>query len=208
MHVMEIFAEQGFADFVLAAGYKAEALRDFAKSLPSDWRVDVVDTGEETETGERVFRCRDLLEESFFLTYADGVGNVDLSALRSFHDAHEGCATVTIVPLPSQYGTVDADADGHVVRFLEKPRLLDHWINAGFFVADKHIFDDWPGDDLEQDVLPALAERGELRAFRHKGFWQSLDTYKDSRALTSLSDEAERSGGRAPWFDLPMRASS
>src|SRR2546430_811921 len=96
LHVIEIFAAQGYTDFVLAAGFKAEAIREFAGGLASGLGVEVVDTGEDAETGERVFSCRELMGESFFLTYADGVGNVDLQELRTFHEAHDGSATVTI----------------------------------------------------------------------------------------------------------------
>jgi glucose-1-phosphate cytidylyltransferase len=205
---MEIYAAQGFDDFLLASGFNVEAIEDFASGLPSDWTVQVIDTGLETNTGGRVLRCRDLLGDSFFLTYGDGVGNIDLAELIRFHSANPGSTTVTVVPLPSPYGTLDARPDGRVDRFVEKPRLDDHWINAGFFVMDRSAFDDWAGEDLERDVLPALAIQGQLYMYRHRGFWRSMDTYKDALALSSLLEDAEHTGEPVPWLDLPTRASS
>jgi glucose-1-phosphate cytidylyltransferase len=195
-HVMRIFAEQGFRDFVLAAGFKAAMVREFATGLPSSWAVDVVDTGEDTNTGGRVAAVRDRVGERFFVTYGDGVGDVDLAALLEFHERHAGSATVTTVPLPSPYGTVQCDDDGRVVEFREKPRLDDHWINAGFLVMDQRTFGHWAGADLEREVLPALGEAGELFAYRHLGFWRSMDTYKDALELSGLCTP----GAEPPWL--------
>jgi glucose-1-phosphate cytidylyltransferase len=199
-HLMEIYAAQGFTDFVLAAGYKIEVIEAFAAELDRAWTVEVVDTGEDTNTGGRVRRCADRLDDTFFLTYADGLGNVDLAALESFHRGHPGAASLTTVPLPSQYGTLDLDGQGRVQRFKEKPRLPDHPINAGFFVLDQRAFDLWPdpGEDLERDVLPALGAVGELFAFTHLGFWKSMDTYKDAVELGTLCED-----GPGPWLAEP-----
>lgn len=203
-HLMEIFAGQGHTDFVLAAGYRMEDIVAFAGELDRSWSVEVVDTGEDTNTGGRVRACADHVGEEFFVTYADGLGNVDLEALRAFHRSHDGAATLTTVPLPSQYGTLDLAADGMVQGFREKPRLPDHPINAGFFVMDRRVFDLWPdpGEDLERDVLPALGATGELFAFTHLGFWKSMDTYKDAVDLGSLCAD-----GDGPWLDEPGRPS-
>ena len=197
-HVMEIFAGQGHTDFVLAAGYKCELVAAFAEGLPAAWTVDVVDTGEDTNTGGRVARCASRVGDRFVVTYGDGVGDVDLAALAAFHDGHTGCATVTTVPLPSPYGTIEAADDGRVERFREKPRLDDHLINAGFFVFDRAVFDHWAGEDLERDVLPMLGAAGELYAYCHRGFWKSMDTYKDALELTALCE-----GGTPPWAPAP-----
>lgn len=193
-HLMEIFADQGLTDFVLAAGYRVDLLEGFVSGLPDSWTVDLVDTGEDTNTGGRVEQCRDRMGTTFFLTYADGLGDVDLARLAGFHDSHRGAATVTTVPLPSPYGTLDLDGQGRVNRFREKPRLPDHLINAGFFVLDQRAFDHWQGDDLEREVLPKLAAAGELYGYAHDGFWQSMDTYKDALALTALCED-----GEGPW---------
>ena len=134
-HVMDIYARQGFCDFVLAAGFKVELIDEFAKTLPATWQVEVVDTGVDTNTGGRVMQCAAKMGDRYFLTYADGLGDVDLAGLLEFHLGNAGSATVTVVPLPSQYGTIDSDGDGRcaLVRFTEKPRSPDYWINVGFF---------------------------------------------------------------------------
>lgn len=205
-HVMDIYAWQGFKRFVLAAGFKQELIEEFARGLPADWDVQVLDTGEDTNTGERVRRCRDFVGDTFFLTYGDGLGNVDLNELLAFHRSHDGAASVTVVPLPSQYGTIDFDGRGRVQHFNEKPVIQDQWINAGFFAIDRSVFDSWNGADLERDVLPALSGRGDLYAYRHDGFWRSMDTYKDAVELTSIFEQ-ENNGG-PPWLRFGNRVSS
>jgi glucose-1-phosphate cytidylyltransferase len=203
LHLMEIYARQGFTDFVLAAGYRADLVRDFARELPDRWTVEVIDTGEDTGTGGRIIGCAGSLGSTFLATYGDGLGSVDLSALIRFHHGHAGAVTVTAVALPSPYGTIEWDETGRVERFVEKPLLFDHWINAGFFVIDDRAFDRWSGDDLEREVLPALAAAGELYVYRHFGFWRSMDTYKDALELSALCAE-----GDGPWTTLPGPASS
>jgi glucose-1-phosphate cytidylyltransferase len=201
--LMGIFASQGFDDFVLAAGYKCHLLEEYARTLPSRWDVEVVDTGLRTNTGGRVRQVADRVGDEFFLTYADGLGNVDLVALHEFHRSHPGVATLTTVPLPSQYGTLELERDGRVREFREKPRLPDHVINAGFFVMDRAVFDLWPepGEDLERDVLPALGAHDQLYAFRHLGFWKSMDTYKDAVELGELCADDD-----PPWMGPPGEA--
>jgi glucose-1-phosphate cytidylyltransferase len=194
-HVMDIYAVQGCRRFVLAAGFKADMIVEFAGSLPPTWEVTVSDAGTRANTGQRVLECRALVTDPFFVTYGDGLGDVDLTALLAFHESHRGCATLTTVPLRSQYGTVDTTPSGEVVRFTEKPVLRDHWINGGFFVFDESAFDHWAGEDLERDVLPGLAGRQLLFGYRHEGFWRSLDTHKDALELRALAD-----GNRPPWM--------
>lgn len=196
--VMDIYAANGFTDFVLAAGYKKELLDEFATNLDENWAVEVVDTGEDTNTGGRVRAVADRVGDTFFVTYSDGLGNVDLKDTLAFHNAHDGVATMTTVPLPSQYGTVEFDASGRVQGFREKPKLPDHYINAGFFVMDQRCLDLWPedGEDLERDVLPAFGQAGSLFVYKHHGFWKSMDTYKDALELTALCDAVT-----PPWME-------
>ena len=158
---MEIYADQGWRDFVLAAGFRHDLIEQFAELLPDSWRVDVVDTGESANTGERVAKCRHLLGGRFLMTYGDGLGDVDLAKLVSFHAAHRGSGTVTTVPLVSQYGTLDLSADGRVEQFREKPQLRNHWINAGFFVFDDEAFEWWDGADVQG--MEIRTERFEIR---------------------------------------------
>lgn len=193
-HVLAVYAAQGVTEFVLSAGYLAERIVEFAAMLPSAWEVEVVDTGVEANTAERIARVRHLLDGRFFANYADGLGDVDLAALEAFHAAHGRAATLTSVPLPSPYGTLETDVTGKVETFREKPRLPDHRINGGYFVFEPRVFDHFAGPDLERDVLPELGKAGELYAFPHAGFWRSMDTYKDAQELTELAREG------APWL--------
>jgi glucose-1-phosphate cytidylyltransferase len=202
-HVMDVYAAQGHTKFVLAAGFKVEEIETFAATLPHEWKVEVVDTGVDTKTGERVRLCGAGVGDPFFVTYADGLANVDLAALSAFHRDHDGVATLTTVPLPSPYGTIELADDGRITRFREKPRLPDHLINGGFFVFDQAAFEHWEGQDLEGEVLPALAAAGRLHGWRHEGFWKSMDTYKDALELSALASE-----GSAPWLSPAMPASS
>ena len=196
-HVMGIYARRGFTRFVLALGHLGDRIADhFGGGAAGDWEIEFVDTGVDTPTGERLRRCVDVAGPEFLATYADGVADIDLDALLRAHRQHGAPATVTTVPLPSQYGTLEIDGDDQVHGFREKPRLFDHWINAGFFVFSDSVFRDRGGADLERDLLPSLARDGLLRAFRHTGFWRSLDTYKDLQELETLVTEGEP----PPWW--------
>ena len=120
---------------------------------------------------------------------------MSLSNLLAFHETHDGLVTVTSVPLESQYGTIEADTTGKVLAFREKPVLRDHWINAGFMVLDPTVFEKWQGENLEREVLPALQAQGALYAYRHSGFFKSMDTHKDQQELERIYEE-----GRIPWL--------
>lgn len=195
-HLMAIYARGGFTDFVLSAGYLADRIQDFAAACPRAWNIEVIDTGVEANTAERISGVAHVLEGTFMASYADGLADVDLDALLAFHRSTMGLATLTTVPLPSQYGTLDIADDGSVGRFREKPRLHDYRINGGYFVFEHAALDYFEvGPDLERDVLPALSDAHQLFAFSHDGFWQSMDTYKDAQDLT-----AKAHSGGAPWI--------
>lgn len=203
-HVLEVYARQGHRRFLLAAGFRSDAVRAFATGLPGDWSVDVLDTGEDTGTGDRLRQCAEVLDGAFFATYGDGVGDVDLAALLDTHERCGGAATLTAVPLRSQYGTVETDDAGRVAAFREKPVLEGHWVNAGFLVLEPGALDATAGPDLERDVLPALSRAGLLYVYRHGGFWMSVDTHKDLVEMRRLAQEEDE----APWLRCPERASS
>ena len=186
MHVMKIFAEQNYRDFVLALGHRKEVILDYFEGKSLGWNVRLVDTGDDSQTGERIRRCRPHLEGKFIATYSDGLAAIPLDELVAFHDSHPGLATITAVPMPCQYGTIDLDGAGQVQAFREKPTLHDHWINAGFFVFDPEVFERWEGENLETEVLPALARTGDLFAFRYPGRFKSMDSYKDQRELEAM----------------------
>ena len=197
VHLMRIYAEQGFTSFVLAAGHRKEILVDYFSGRFQDWDVRIVDTGEDADTGDRIFRCAPYLSEVFFATYGDGLGNIDLSDLLAFHKKAGGLATVTSATLRSQYGTIVFNADRQVKEFKEKPIIPDCWINAGFFVFSKAAFDFWEGRNLETHVLPALADRGLLYTYLHEGFWKSMDTSKDQQEMEKIHN-----GGNPPWLGV------
>lgn len=199
-HVMEIYARQGYDDFMLATGYKGDVIADWVTTLTNGWKVECIDTGDDADTGDRLRICAQRIGAPFLATYGDGLGNVDVAAVESRHRAHGGAATVTVVPLPSQYGTLDTDDDGQVIAFREKPVLRDHWINAGFFAFDADAVVATPGASLERDVLPALGQAGSLYVYRHEGFWKSMDTHKEVVELNAL---AEKEGH--PWLQVPTR---
>jgi glucose-1-phosphate cytidylyltransferase len=214
-HVMKIFAAYGHTHFILALGYQAEALkryflefewmtRDFTLQLGNsgeiyyhqsnqeeedDWRVTLANTGLLTEKGSRIRRVARYIDtDTFFVTYGDGVGDIDIDALLAFHRAHGRLGTLTGVRARWQYGIVHADAEGRVSDLEEKP-LLDYWINGGFMVFNRGVFDYLgQGDDtdLERETLPRLAKDDQLMMYRHSGFWRSMDTFKEAQVLDEL----------------------
>ena len=197
IHLMRLYAAQGFTKFVLAAGYRKEILDDYFHERFPRWQVDVVDTGAASDTGERIRRCAPYVGDTFFATYGDGLGNVSLHRLLQSHRDSGALATVTSVPLRSQYGTIHFTEERQVHSFQEKPTIRDYWINAGFFVFQKSVFDHWEGKNLESHVLPKLASRGVLFTYLHDGFWKSMDTSKDQQEFESIL-----ANGEAPWMQI------
>jgi glucose-1-phosphate cytidylyltransferase len=195
-HVIQIYAAQGFDRFLLATGYMGEAVEEFAAAerWPEGVRVEAVDTGLDTPTGGRVAALAERLgEERFCATYADGVADIDLAALLEFHENQGALASVTVVRPNLQWGVAEISGD-EVTGFVEKPRS-ERWINGGFFCFEPGAFG-YIGPDsvLEREPLSRLAADGQLRAFRHEGFWDCMDTYKDAVVLNDLW-----AAGRAPW---------
>ena len=196
-HVVRIYAAQGFTRFFVATGYKGELIEEFVagEDWPEGVEVLCVDTGLDTPTGGRIHKLRDELgARPFCATYGDGVADIDLGDLLGFHRGHGAAATMTVVRPILQFGVTELNGDGVVVGFHEKPRS-DHWINGGFFCFEPRVFDYLRDDSvLERDPLEALAAGGELRAFRHTGFWKCMDTYKDAVELNDLW-----AAERPPW---------
>ena len=196
-HVIGIYAAQGFERFLLATGYLGEAVEEFVagEAWPGGVEVECVDTGLDTPTGGRLARLADRLgDESFCATYADGVADVDLGAQLEFHRGHGALATMTVVRPHLQWGVAQLGEDDRVGGFVEKPRS-EHWINGGFFCFEPGVLDRLQESSvLEREPLARLAATGELRAYRHDGFWDCMDTYKDAVILDDLW-----SGGEPPW---------
>jgi glucose-1-phosphate cytidylyltransferase len=194
-HIVRLYAEQGLTRFVLCTGYKGEQISAFASetSWPAGVEVECVDTGLDTPTGGRIARIADRVGERFCATYGDGLADIDLRAELAFHAGHGATATMTVVRPELQFGVTELE-DDRVVGFREKPRA-EQWVNGGFFVFDRGVFGVLSDDSvLERAPLERLAAEGELRAYRHEGFWECMDTYKDAVALNDLW-----ASGSAPW---------
>lgn len=218
-HIMKIFERHGINDFTLALGYKGEVIKDYflnyharqsdltvdlknnnvgyTNPTAEDWRLSLIDTGTNTMTGGRLLRLKEHLhsEGTFMVTYGDGVSDVDITALLSFHRAHGRLATVTAVRPPVRFGELTIEGD-QVTTFQEKPQAGEGWINGGFFVFESGIFDFILDDStlLEREPLEHLAQKGELMAYHHPGYWQCMDTLRDKHALEDLW-----ANNKAPW---------
>jgi glucose-1-phosphate cytidylyltransferase len=196
-HVIQIYLAQRFERFLLLTGYKGELIERFVadESWPPGAEIRCVATGEDTPTGGRLaLAAGELGPGSFCATYADGVADVDLGALLADHAEHRATATMTVVRPELQFGVAELDGDGLVRGFIEKPRS-EHWINGGFFCFEPAVLELLQPDSvLEREPLERLAVAGELRAFRHDGFWDCMDTYKDAVVLNDLW-----AAGGAPW---------
>lgn len=217
-HIMKHYARYGVKEFVIALGYKGEMIKRFfwehsslqgsfsidmktgeliaKEKAPEDWIVHLVDTGLDSNTGGRVARVREYLgNETFLLTYGDGVSNVDINALIALHQKCGGIVTLTAVRPPSRFGGLEFDGD-LIASFSEKPQIGEGWINGGFMVMEPKVFEYIPSDsiNLEVDVLEKLAQEGRLAAYKHEDFWQCMDTLRDKKFLESLWQR-----GDAPW---------
>lgn len=210
-HIMKGFGAQGFNEFVICLGYRGYLIKEyfmhyfmhqsdctidlttnettFHRSSAEPWKITLVDTGLNTMTGGRVRRISSYVEDSrFFLTYGDGVSDIDLSALQDTHAAHEAIVTVTAVQAPGRFGALEVSDEDRVNQFTEKPIGANGWINGGFMICEPELFDYLEGDEtiLEQQPLRRLAMTNKLFAYRHTGFWQPMDTLRDKRFLDDL----------------------
>jgi glucose-1-phosphate cytidylyltransferase len=196
-HVVQIFLAQGFRHFKLLTGYRADLIGEFVSGTawPEGAVIDCLDTGSDTPTGGRLRRAAAAIGQTCFcLAYADGVADVDLHALLAEHERSGALATMTVVRPELPFGVAQMNGDGAVSGFVEKPRS-EHWINGGFFCFEPAVLERLRDDDvLERGPLAGLAAEGQLRAFRHDGFWDCMDTYKDAVLLNDLW-----ASGAAPW---------
>jgi glucose-1-phosphate cytidylyltransferase len=218
-HIMKLYSAHGYHDFVICLGYKGYMIKEYFanyylhtcdvtfdvanhrmdvhQSSAEPWRVTLVETGHDTETGGRLKRVLNYVaeEDAFFFTYGDGVADVDIPKLLEFHNNQDVIATVTAVQAPGRFGALELDGD-KISAFREKPLGDGAWINGGFFVLSPRVFDYLDGDGTvwEQDPLRRLAADGQLSSYRHDGFWQPMDTLREKNYLEELWAE-----GRAAW---------
>ncbi len=218
-HIMMHYSCYGFHDFVIALGYKGEVIKRYMVDYCSlnsnltvnlkagrvdmhdtdgiqDWTIQLIDTGLNTMTGGRIKRLQPYIgNETFMLTWGDGVSTVDLNRLLAFHRSHGRLITMTAVRPPARYGHLEFDGN-RIREFTEKPQTAEGWINGAFFVVEPQVFDYIDGDDtqFEKEPLERLAADGELMAYKHDGFWQCMDTRRDKYTLEKLWDS-----GEAPW---------
>jgi glucose-1-phosphate cytidylyltransferase len=217
-HIMKLYSYHGFMEFVICLGYKGYVIKEYFANYflhMSDvtfdltendmivhhqkvepWKITLVDTGSDTMTGGRLARVRSYLtDDTFCLTYGDGVGDIDLSRLVEFHRQSGTKATVTAVRPPSRFGTLEIQRD-RAIAFREKPQTEEGWISGGFFVLESSVLDLVRGDDVvwEREPLESLAREGELSVYRHQGFWQPMDTLREKRLLEQMWREDV-----APW---------
>jgi len=207
-HIMKIYSSYGFNDFVICCGYKGHVIKEyfanyllhesdvtintatnnltFHNSTSENWNVSLINTGELTMTGGRIKRIQEYVgNESFFLTYGDGVGDININDLLKFHKSHGKKATLTATKPFGRFGVIEIEHDGEVSSFKEKDKEDVSWINGGFFVLEPSIFDFIEGDStvFEKEPLETLTKRGELNAFKHDGFWRAMDSLNDKNVL-------------------------
>ena len=218
-HIMKIYASYGFTDFVICCGYKGHVIKEYFanyllqesdftintksnqltihSSSTEDWNITLVNTGELTMTGGRVKRIKDYVgDATFFLTYGDGVGDIDIKALLAYHRQSGKKATLTATKPFGRFGVIDITENGQVSSFKEKNKEDVSWINGGFFVLEPSVFDYIEGDatSFEKEPLEKLTAEGELSAFKHDGFWRAMDSLNDKNVL-----EEYWNTGNAPW---------
>lgn len=195
-HIINIYKDYNFKDFILALGYKSKYIKDYYK-VKNTKNINLVYTGKDTMTGGRLLRLKNYLknEETFMLTYGDGVSSVNIKKLVEFHNKHKKIATLTAVRPPVRFGELNIKGD-KINSFQEKPQTIQGWINGGFFVFNKKIFDLIEGDKimLEREPMEKLAKMGQLMAYKHEGFWQCMDTLRDKIFLNKLLKTKS-----APW---------
>ena len=195
-HILKIYSNYDINEFIICCGYKANKIKEyFDRSDSESWNIQLVDTGLDTMTGGRLKRIQDYVDDTFCVTYGDGLSNIDINNLISFHREKKSLATLTAIHPPERFGVLNLSGD-YVTEFHEKHSGESSWINGGFFVFEPGIFDYLRDDStvLEKTPLETLAKEKKLSAFKHNGFWHPMDTIRDKNHLENLW-----SSKKAPW---------
>jgi glucose-1-phosphate cytidylyltransferase len=197
-HIMRLYSCYGMNEFVLCLGYKGGAIREyFSKAGKAQgWKIHFLDTGLDTNTGGRLYKAKEVItDDTFCVTYGDGLSDVDIAKLIVFHRRHKKAATLTAVKPCSPFGIIGIETASHAVTHFDEKPVLDHWVNGGFFVFNKEIFSYLKKDDvLERETFNRVLRDRNLVAYKHEGFWECMDTYKDNLRLNNLWDT-----DAAPW---------
>jgi len=187
-HIMKIYASYGYNDFVLCLGYKGKMIEEYFKdNNHENWNIEFVDTGEESNKGQRILKIKDYItEDNFFVAYGDDVADVDIKKILDYHLQKGKIVTLTAINPRSQFGIMEINDNDEIIEFKEKPKL-DHWINGGFFVFNKKIFDYIKeGYELEKETFEDLVKEKQICSFKHNGFWKCMNTFKDTMELNEL----------------------
>lgn len=195
-HLMNVFAIQGYRTFILATGYLGDRVVRFADDLPSEWRVNVINSGEAASPAERIRACLSIFDGPCVLAYGDGLANIDLSALLATHAEHGRLATVTAVPMQSKFGVVQVGSANRALSFRQKPTFTDLWVNVGFMVLERPALERRFAA-VEDDLLPDLTFEQQLTVYRHNGYWRPVDTVDDLAAAN-----ADATSGGKPWLKI------
>jgi len=194
-HILKNYANFGINDFIICCGYKQEQIKEYFNNNSSQWNIELVDTGLDTMTGGRLKRIQNNIDDTFCVTYGDGLSNVNVKNVITFHKEKKSIATLTAVHPPERFGVLSLNGD-HVTKFCEKPSNNDAWVNGGFLVCEPEIFNYLQDDStiLEKTPLETLSKENKLTAFRHDGFWYAMDTLREKKYLEKLYES-----GNAPW---------
>ena len=195
-HIMNLYSQYKYKNFVIALGYKGEIVKKYFSKKVEDWNINLVDTGQKTMTGGRVKRLQEIIgNETCMLTYGDGLADINIDSLLAFHKKHGKMVTVSAVRPPARFGAMKLEGD-YVKSFKEKSQIDEGWINGGFFVLEPNFFNFIDGDDtyLEKEPLERVAQKNQLSAYRHEGFWQCMDTKRDRDSLEEIYSKG------APWI--------
>lgn len=196
-HIMDIYSGFGHKDFYIALGYKGDEIKNYFKNFKKDWKINLIDTGSDTLTGGRLKRLeKHLSNDTFLMTYGDGISNININQLIEFHEKHQKMITITAVRPPARFGSLSLNGSD-VINFKEKKQLGESWINGGYFVINPDFFKLIEGDQtvLEKEPLEKVTKIGEIKAFRHEGFWQCMDHKLDKDYLEELL-----ASNKAPWI--------
>ena len=194
-HILKNYSNFGINDFIICCGYKGEQIKEYFSNNSSEWNIELVDTGLDTMTGGRLKRIQNNIDDTFCVTYGDGLSNVNVKNLITFHKEKKSIATLTAVHPQERFGVLSLNGD-NVTQFREKPSDENAWINGGFFVFEKEIFDYLRDDStiLERMPLETLAKENKLTAYKHNGFWYAMDTLREKKYLEKLYES-----GNIPW---------